>query len=116
MDPVVILETDEFARKALEAVLTQEGFGAACQVVSPAEKVQASAVLCVGENTSKLEIAARDQFQKPVRIGALLDRVKRLSDPGQRQGAVRIGPLKPGKYPFMGEFNQATAQGVVIAE
>ena len=30
--------------------------------------------------------------------------------------AVWIGPLKPGKYPFMGEFNQATAKGVVIAE
>lgn len=27
-----------------------------------------------------------------------------------------IGPLKPGKYPFMGEFNAKTAQGVVIAE
>ena len=27
-----------------------------------------------------------------------------------------IGPLKPGVYPFMGEFNQATAQGRVIVE
>lgn len=32
------------------------------------------------------------------------------------KAAVWIGPLKPGKYPFMGEFNQATAKGVVIAE
>ncbi len=32
------------------------------------------------------------------------------------KAAIWIGPLKPGKYPFMGEFNQATAQGVVIAE
>ena len=30
--------------------------------------------------------------------------------------AIWIGPLKAGKYPFMGEFNQATAKGVVIAE
>jgi hypothetical protein len=29
---------------------------------------------------------------------------------------IYIGPLKPGKYPFFGEFNQATARGVVIAE
>ena len=29
---------------------------------------------------------------------------------------VFIGPLKPGKYPFFGEFHQATAQGVVIAK
>ncbi len=32
------------------------------------------------------------------------------------KASIWIGPLKPGKYPFMGEFNQATAQGVVIAE
>jgi len=29
---------------------------------------------------------------------------------------IYIGPLKPGKYPFFGEFNQTTARGVVIAE
>ncbi|HZX32015.1 MAG TPA: cupredoxin domain-containing protein [Rhodocyclaceae bacterium] len=36
--------------------------------------------------------------------------------PGNSKGVVFIGPLKPGKYPFMGEFNSKTAQGVVIAE
>ena len=36
--------------------------------------------------------------------------------PGQLSGLVRFGPLKPGVYPFFGEFNQATAQGKVIAE
>jgi hypothetical protein len=35
---------------------------------------------------------------------------------GKSQGVVRIGPLKPGRYPFIGEFHEATAQGVVIAE
>ena len=28
----------------------------------------------------------------------------------------RIGPLKAGRYPFVDEFNEATAKGVVIAE
>jgi hypothetical protein len=32
------------------------------------------------------------------------------------KGIVFIGPLKPGRYEFMGEFNQASAKGVVIAE
>lgn len=32
------------------------------------------------------------------------------------KASVWVGPLKAGKYPFMGEFNQATAQGVIIAE
>jgi plastocyanin len=29
---------------------------------------------------------------------------------------IFIGPLAAGKYPFFGEFNQATARGVIIAE
>ena len=36
--------------------------------------------------------------------------------PGHAKGAIRLRALAPGKYPFMGEFNAATAQGVVIAE
>ena len=35
---------------------------------------------------------------------------------GKSKGTVRIGPLKPGRYPFVGEFHEATAKGVVIAE
>jgi hypothetical protein len=35
---------------------------------------------------------------------------------GKSRGTVRIGPLAPGKYPFIGEFHEATAKGVVIAE
>jgi plastocyanin len=36
--------------------------------------------------------------------------------PPKSKGTVFIGPLKPGKYAFVGEFHEATAQGVVIAE
>jgi RPA family protein len=28
---------------------------------------------------------------------------------------VYVGPLKPGRYPFFGDFHQDTAQGVLIA-
>ncbi|HXX06653.1 MAG TPA: cupredoxin domain-containing protein [Pseudolabrys sp.] len=35
---------------------------------------------------------------------------------GKSSGVVRIGPLKPGRYPFIGEYNEATAKGTVIAE
>src|SRR5476649_2135245 len=35
--------------------------------------------------------------------------------PGKSRGVVRIGPLKPGRYPFIGEFHEATAKGTVIA-
>lgn len=35
---------------------------------------------------------------------------------GHSSGNVRLRPLAPGKYPFMGEYHSETAQGVVIAE
>ena len=35
---------------------------------------------------------------------------------GGGQGTVRLRPLDPGRYPFMGEYHSDTAQGVVIAE
>lgn len=35
---------------------------------------------------------------------------------GHSSGNVRLRPLSPGKYPFMGEYHSATAQGVVIAQ
>lgn len=36
--------------------------------------------------------------------------------PGHDKGNIRVRPLAPGKYPFMGEYHAATAQGVVIAK
>jgi plastocyanin len=36
--------------------------------------------------------------------------------PGGSQGIVYIGPLDPGTYEFMGEFNADTAQGKVVAK
>jgi len=35
---------------------------------------------------------------------------------GSSRAVIFIGPLKPGEYPFFGEFNPKTAQGKVIAE
>ncbi len=35
---------------------------------------------------------------------------------GKSKGVVWIGPLRPGKYRFFGEFHEATAQGVLIAK
>ena len=36
--------------------------------------------------------------------------------PGRSSATIFIGPLKPGRYDFVGEFHEATAKGVVIAE
>ena len=35
---------------------------------------------------------------------------------GNSATSLYIGPLKAGRYPFFGDFNESTAQGVVIAQ
>jgi plastocyanin len=35
---------------------------------------------------------------------------------GNGKATIYIGPLSAGKYPYYGEFNQATANGVIIAK
>jgi plastocyanin len=36
--------------------------------------------------------------------------------PGGEQITVYIGPLKPGKYEFFGDFNPATARGHIVVK
>lgn len=36
--------------------------------------------------------------------------------PAGARATLYIGPLKPGRYDFFGEYNEATAKGVVVAE
>ena len=40
---------------------------------------------------------------------------EKIVPPGAK-ATIFIGPLKPGRYSFVGEYNEATAKGVVIAE
>lgn len=35
---------------------------------------------------------------------------------GGTTAVIAIGPLKPGKYPFVGEYHEDSAKGVIIAE
>lgn len=36
--------------------------------------------------------------------------------PAKGTAVIFVGPLKPGRYPFFGEFNMATARGTLVAE
>src|SRR4029079_15164930 len=36
--------------------------------------------------------------------------------PGKSTGTIFIGPLTPGEYKFVGEFNEKTANGVIVAK
>lgn len=35
---------------------------------------------------------------------------------GNSEAIIPLRPLKPGRYKFFGEYNEATAQGVLVAE
>ncbi len=35
---------------------------------------------------------------------------------GGKSGTVRIRPLAPGRYPFVGEYHEDAARGVVVAD
>ncbi|HZS85619.1 MAG TPA: cupredoxin domain-containing protein [Stellaceae bacterium] len=36
--------------------------------------------------------------------------------PGGQEITISIGPLKPGRYEFVGDFHRATAHGTIIAK
>ena len=36
--------------------------------------------------------------------------------PGKSTATIYVGPLKAGTYPFVGEFNEKTAKGVIVAK
>lgn len=36
--------------------------------------------------------------------------------PGGAKATLFIGPLKPGRYEFVGEYHEATAKGVVVVD
>lgn len=53
--------------------------------------------------------ATPEEFEsKPMKVEKII--------PGKSKGIVRIGPLAPGRYSFVGEYHESTAKGVVIAE
>ena len=36
--------------------------------------------------------------------------------PGKGRATIVVGPLKPGEYPFVGEYNETTAQGKIVVK
>jgi plastocyanin len=63
----------------------------------------------------KIKLTVMNQDPTPEEFESFeLNREKII--PGNGKGFVFIGPLKAGTYPFFGDFNQATAQGRIVAE
>ncbi len=61
----------------------------------------------------KLVVENRDATPEEFESHAL-NREKVIA--GKATATILIGPLNPGRYPFVGEYNEATAKGVIVAQ
>ena len=64
---------------------------------------------------TKIKLRIENQDATPEEFDSYaLDREKVIT--GHSSATIFIGPLDAGRYPFIGEFHSATAQGVIIAQ
>lgn len=61
----------------------------------------------------KLLVENRDATPEEFESHAL--RIEKVI-PGKAKATIFVGPLKAGEYKFVGEFNEKTAQGVIVAK
>jgi plastocyanin len=74
---------------------------------SPAEIV-------VPSNT-KIRLVVRNEDATPEEFESKkLNREKVI--PGKSEATIYVGPLKPGEYPFVGEYHEATATGKLVVK
>jgi hypothetical protein len=63
----------------------------------------------------KIKLVVENQDPTPEEFESYsLNREKVVA--GKSKIIVMVGPLKPGRYEFFGEFNMDTAQGVLVAQ
>jgi len=63
----------------------------------------------------KIKLVVHNQDATPEEFESHELNREKVVAPGAK-ASIFIGPLKPGRYPFFGEFHEKTARGVVIAE
>jgi plastocyanin len=64
---------------------------------------------------TKVKLLVENQDSTPEEFESyLLNREKIIA--GNSKVTLFIGPLSAGKYPFFGEFNPKTAQGIIIVK
>lgn len=63
----------------------------------------------------KIKLVVHNQDATPEEFESHELNREKVIAPGSK-GTLYVGPLKPGRYPFFGEFNEKTARGALIAE
>ena len=63
----------------------------------------------------KIKLVIENQDATPEEFDSYaLNREKVIA--GHSTATIYIGPLTPGRYAFTGEFHQATAKGIIVAQ
>lgn len=63
----------------------------------------------------KIKLVVHNQDATPEEFESHEMNREKVIAPGAK-ATIFVGPLRPGRYPFFGEFHEKTARGVVIAE
>ena len=83
------------------------------KIVIENHKFEPSEVIVPAGKKVKLVIENRDATPEEFESHSL-NREKVIA--GKATATVFIGPLKPGSYPFVGEYNEKTAKGTIVAK
>lgn len=80
MQKIIIIEPDEYSRAQVERVVFAAGFAQHCTVVARASENNVSdpcVFIALGPVHDDVGVLENDFFHKPLRVGALLDRIKK---------------------------------------
>jgi plastocyanin len=64
---------------------------------------------------SKVKLIVHNQDSAPEEFESKALNREKIVPPGGKV-TIFVGPLKPGRYEFVGEYNEATAKGVIVVE
>jgi plastocyanin len=83
------------------------------RIVIQDHKFQPSEVVVPAGKKVKLVVENRDPTPEEFESHAL-SREKVIA--GKSTATIVIGPLKPGRYAFVGEYHEKSAQGVIVVQ
>ena len=63
----------------------------------------------------KVKLIVENKDATPEEFDSEMLKVEKVI-PGNSKATIYVGPLKVGEYKFVGEFNEKTARGVIVAK
>ena len=63
----------------------------------------------------KVKLVVDNQDAAPEEFESSAMKIEKVI-PGKSKATIYVGPLKAGEYRFIGEFNEKTANGVIVAK